>query len=170
MTTEAPVLDYVRDDWRAADSGASLRAAPKIFIFDRELHLLSRVESDADYVEGVRDSVRRLTSGDAQEFELRADGSLLRIVPLEGRLDGGYAVLIEGARERDSLQSCAKRYRLSARETEILRMLVQGLARQDIATRLGIGRTTVQSHVQKIGFKMGCSRRDEIVARALGMS
>jgi DNA-binding CsgD family transcriptional regulator len=169
MTTEAPSLNEVRDDWRAGDSASSLRAAPKILIFDRDLHLVSHVESDPDYVETVRESVRRFTSGDAQEFELREDGSLLRVLPLHGRLSG-YAVLIEGARERDSVQKCARRYRLSARETEILRMLVQGLARQEIAARLGIGRTTVQSHVQKIGFKVGCTRRDEIVARALGMS
>jgi LuxR family maltose regulon positive regulatory protein len=53
---------------------------------------------------------------------------------------------------------------LTAREIEVLRLIAEGGASRDIATRLGISYTTVRSHIRSIGAKLGVhSKRDAVV-------
>lgn len=52
---------------------------------------------------------------------------------------------------------------LSARETEVLRMLSEGLANKEIAYRLGISEHTVKFHVGSLFQKLNASSRTEAV-------
>jgi len=48
---------------------------------------------------------------------------------------------------------------LSPREQDVLHLLRQGLANRDIATRLGIGETTVKSHLRNVFERIGVADR-----------
>ena len=50
---------------------------------------------------------------------------------------------------------------LTERETEVLRRLGRGLANKEIAQTLGIGETTVKSHVKRILAKLGVQSRTQ---------
>ena len=52
---------------------------------------------------------------------------------------------------------------ITSRETEVLRMLAEGLVNKDIAARLGISEHTVKSHISSILDKLGASTRTEAV-------
>jgi len=56
---------------------------------------------------------------------------------------------------------------LTARETEVLRMLAQGRSNKQIAARLHISEHTVKFHVASILGKLGASTRTEAVSQAL---
>jgi DNA-binding NarL/FixJ family response regulator len=52
---------------------------------------------------------------------------------------------------------------ITARETDVLRMLAEGRVNKDIAARLGISEHTVKFHISSILAKLGASTRTEAV-------
>jgi NarL family two-component system response regulator YdfI len=52
---------------------------------------------------------------------------------------------------------------ITPRETDVLRMLAEGLVNKDIAARLGISEHTVKFHISSILDKLGASTRTEAV-------
>lgn len=52
---------------------------------------------------------------------------------------------------------------ITSRETQVLRMLAEGLVNKDIAARLGISEHTVKFHISSILDKLGASTRTEAV-------
>jgi NarL family two-component system response regulator LiaR len=71
-------------------------------------------------------------------------------------------VLVQGLKQPRS-----KTYNLTEREREILGLMVEGLANQDIAARLVISQSTVKFHVSNILSKLDVTSRTEAVALAL---
>lgn len=61
---------------------------------------------------------------------------------------------------------------LTERETEVLRLIAQGLANKEIAHRLGIAEKTVKSHVSAILAKLGVQSRTQaaLYAAQIGMT
>jgi len=57
---------------------------------------------------------------------------------------------------------------LTARETEVLELMVGGSTNRAIATRLVIAEDTVKSHVKQILRKLGVTNRAQAIARAAG--
>jgi len=55
---------------------------------------------------------------------------------------------------------------LSARETEILELIAQGLANRDIAARLGVTEKTVRNHINSIFAKLQVRTRAQAIVRA----
>jgi len=91
----------------------------------------------------------------------------VRVFPLLGILQT-YAVSIKPERGVTSAGSIAKRFALSARESEVVELLLTGGTNAEIARTLGIGETTVISHIRNVGLKLGCTKRSTMVARILG--
>jgi DNA-binding CsgD family transcriptional regulator len=60
--------------------------------------------------------------------------------------------------------------RLTPREREVLRLLADGLAPQQIAASLGITPKTVATHVEHIYTKLGVHTRARAVARAFRLA
>jgi DNA-binding NarL/FixJ family response regulator len=56
---------------------------------------------------------------------------------------------------------------LSARELDVLRLLVAGSSNKAIASQLGLSENTVKSHISHIFGKLGVQSRAEAVAAAL---
>jgi len=56
---------------------------------------------------------------------------------------------------------------LSQRETEVLKLMVEGLSNKEIADRLVIGVSTVRTHVEHILEKMAVSGRTEAAVKAM---
>ncbi len=59
-------------------------------------------------------------------------------------------------------------YGLSARESEILHLMVKGLIKKEIADRLNLSYHTVDNHLRKIYSKLQVHTRGGAVAKALG--
>ena len=55
---------------------------------------------------------------------------------------------------------------LSARESNILKLIAQGLSNKEIARTLAITPETVKSHVKHIFTKLGVEKRAQAVSRA----
>jgi DNA-binding NarL/FixJ family response regulator len=56
---------------------------------------------------------------------------------------------------------------LTERETEILKMVVEGKGNKAIANRLGLGEGTVKSHLRNIYRKLQVQTRTEAAAHAV---
>ena len=56
---------------------------------------------------------------------------------------------------------------LTARETEVLRLIAQGLPNKQIASQLGLGLRTVESHVSSLLGKLGVNSRTEAALYAV---
>ncbi|HXN78879.1 MAG TPA: LuxR C-terminal-related transcriptional regulator [Candidatus Dormibacteraeota bacterium] len=57
--------------------------------------------------------------------------------------------------------------RLTARETEVARLLATGYMDREIATMLGIGRRTVETHAANVRAKLGLKSRRELLRGAV---
>lgn len=57
---------------------------------------------------------------------------------------------------------------LSARELQIAVLKAQGFANKAIGRRLGISTLTVSTHIRRVYFKLGVSRRSALAARLAG--
>jgi DNA-binding NarL/FixJ family response regulator len=57
--------------------------------------------------------------------------------------------------------------RLTERETDVLRLVTEGLRNKEIATRLGISENTVKFHLKHILDKLQAQSRAEVAARAV---
>lgn len=90
------------------------------------------------------------------EFKLHGKRHNISCVPVSGAV---ICVLSPTNNETpQSLQS------LSPREREILALLAEGKNTAVVATRLGIGVSTVRTHVQKLRSKLGVRTRAAVVA------
>lgn len=76
------------------------------------------------------------------------------------------SLLNDAAPARENHQPAAHEH-LTPRETEVLRMLAEGLANKTIAWRLGISEHTVKFHVASVFAKLGASSRTEAVTLGL---
>ena len=59
---------------------------------------------------------------------------------------------------------------LTARESEILGLLTEGLTNKEIAQRLALSSRTVETHVARILAKLGVNTRARAVARAVSLT
>jgi DNA-binding NarL/FixJ family response regulator len=56
--------------------------------------------------------------------------------------------------------------KLTPREKEVLRLMAEGAASRDIASRLGISYTTVRTHIRSLGSKLGVHSKLEAIVKA----
>ena len=113
-----------------------------------------------------------LTSYDYPQYadaalRLGASGFVLKTAPISELLDaikraaaGGMAFGIRPGRASDVA-------RLSDRELEVVRLVVDGRSNDEIAARLGIGAKTVESHLRRLFERFDLASRTELATRAL---
>jgi DNA-binding CsgD family transcriptional regulator len=101
-----------------------------------------------------------------------ADGTwvVVRAAPLTtgSQAAAGYAVTLEAASADDLAPLLMRAWRLTRREREVARLVIDGLPTEDIASALFISVHTVRDHLKMIFGKMGVSRRQELVAALTG--
>jgi DNA-binding CsgD family transcriptional regulator len=66
------------------------------------------------------------------------------------------------------MQLARDRSRLTARESEVLNLVVEGLSAKEIAIRLRIAPRTVECHIDHLRAKTQCRNRAQLVAVAVG--
>jgi len=63
------------------------------------------------------------------------------------------------------LAACRERWKISARQAQVLEQLVGGASNKELSTALGCAVNTVENHVSALLHRAGCSSRAELVAR-----
>jgi DNA-binding NarL/FixJ family response regulator len=131
--------------------------APRVLIlttFDLDEHVYDALDAGASgfllkdaTAERLFDAVRVVASGEA----LLAPTVTRRLVAEFARLR---------VRRREPLAALRT---LTARETEVLRLIAEGLSNPEIATRLTVGEETVKSHVSRILAKLNLRDRTQAV-------
>lgn len=124
--------------------------------------VVTNYSSDADILGAVSAGAVGYLLKDADPAQL-VDG-VRAAARGETVLSGDVATRLMG-RLRDPGRS------LTARETEVLRLVADGLSNKDIAARLTLTEATVKSHLVHVFTKLGVGSRTAAVARAaeLGM-
>lgn len=115
----------------------------------------------------VYDALRAGAAGFLLKRSAAAD--LVQAVRLVARTDSllyPAAVRALAAEHARSHRTTALRARLTDREADVLRLMAQGLANAEIATRLDIGAATVKSHVAAVLAKLGARDRTQAVIAA----
>jgi DNA-binding NarL/FixJ family response regulator len=79
------------------------------------------------------------------------------------------AVAELGRLARQAREAASVRSTLTERELEILTLLARGLTVKQVATRLGIGPRTVETHIAKTYRKLGVRNRVQAVSRATAL-
>ena len=82
--------------------------------------------------------------------------------------DSGIAVIIEVAAPADRLAVFVRATGLSARETELVGLVVDGLDGKDVAARMFLSPHTVQDHLKSVFAKTSTRSRRELVALVRG--
>ena len=99
----------------------------------------------------------------------------LRVFTLKSHIANGagpsLAILLERNQRRSPhLRLVARKFRLTQRETEALKLLMQGHATKQIASRMDISPNTAKSFLRSIMFKTGACDRSGILAKILEIS
>jgi DNA-binding NarL/FixJ family response regulator len=104
----------------------------------------------------------------ATGFALRTDPALPQIVRTAAA--GGTAFgdgLAERVLDSTALAPTGPAPHLTERETEVLRLIVEGLTARQIATRLVLSPRTVENHVHRVLRKFGAPGRAALVRAAI---
>lgn len=107
-------------------------------------------------------------AGDHDPLALARTAAVLRdLLAAVERLQegGGQADVIP---EELTAAAPARAYSLTAREHEVLRLVVTGLSNRLVARRLGIAERTVKVHLHSVYRKLGVSGRAEAIVLMLG--
>lgn len=96
---------------------------------------------------------------------VRADHARWAIVEAS-RMEGvpnAIAVSVHGATAEDVLALVARAHGLTARERELVALVLEGLGTGQLAQRMFISRYTVQDHLKSVFDKLGVRSRRELV-------
>lgn len=120
--------------------------------------------------ETVRELTAAWSSGPAKATAAARPVSFLvvRTQPLAGPAGLFIGVRIDRFQPPNSLTGAASRFRISAREVQVLALLLDGNHLDQIAGRLSITSSTVQDHIKSMLDKTGSRNRSELIARVLG--
>ena len=129
---------------------------------DTAIVLLTEISDARSISRLLRSGVRAILSSESDEDDLLSaiyavhDGLVLLSAPTAESLAAVY-----GDQPLDVGDELSEE--ITSRETEVLRMLAEGLVNKDIAVRLGISEHTVKFHISSILDKLGASTRTEAV-------
>ena len=134
--------------------------APDVVLMDVRMPVMDGIRATARLQEAPRaPRVLVLTTFDLDEHVYdalapAASGFLLK------------DVIAEFARIRPRAPARGRLGELTPRETDVLRLLAEGLSNPELAERLGVGEETVKTHVSRILSKLGLRDRTQAVVMA----
>jgi DNA-binding NarL/FixJ family response regulator len=156
MDVRMPGMDGIEATRQLAASGAD---GPRILIlttFDLDEYVYDALRAGASgfllkdiTAERLFDAVRVIAAGDA----LLAPAVTRRLISEFAQLRG----------KPDAPSTTAALAALTPRETEVLRLVAEGLSNQEIATRLVVTEETVKTHVSRVLSKLGLRDRTQAV-------
>jgi two-component system, NarL family, response regulator DevR len=150
------LVDFRLTDGTGADAGTAIRQMRP----ETKLIFLTREDSDAARFAALEAGA----SGFIHKSRAAQDVvDAIRTVADGGNLftPRGIAQLISNRREIE-----AQLDRLTTREKEVLRLMAEGIASRDIASKLGISYTTVRTHIRSLGSKLGVHSKLEAIIKA----
>lgn len=115
-----------------------------------------------------REIERARAGGDHECTVLYLPRLLLHVAMLSGAGAPVYAAVFTAYAVRDPVRSAARRFALTPREAEVLRLLLSGLRAADIAERLALSERTVDDYVKSLRAKTGARTRSGMIATLLG--
>ena len=132
---------------------------------DSGLRLLTETAADAPAIIG-------LTAYDYPQYaeaalRLGASGFVLKTAPLAELLDAIRRVAAGGMAFSIRPRAGAGLARLSERELDVVRLVIDGRSNDEIGARLGIGPKTVESHLRRLFERFDLASRTELATRAL---
>lgn len=88
---------------------------------------------------------------------------------IAGKSNGTTAILLERVSSPEAtLYGICKRYKLTAREREVMGLLLQGRTSKEIAQEMSISPNTVKAFLRSAMTKMGVSTRAGLIGRIAG--
>ncbi len=100
-------------------------------------------------------------------LRLGASGFVLKTAPLAELLDAIRRVAAGGLAFSVRPRGSGSIDRLSERELDVVRLVVDGRSNDEIGARLGIGAKTVESHLRRLFERFDLASRTELATRAL---
>lgn len=185
-------LSFVKYRFMSAPSSILLknvafRMEEIVFLIDRDARVLVHNERLPEFAAGGRCSARRNFAdlldddggfrnclagliGKKMEFchlELvyRTDGRRIATDSyLSGIVDefGDLVGVLVVSREDKNILAFRERYRISARQMEIIRLILNGHSNADISDKLRIARRTTETHIRNVYAKLGIDNRIEL--------
>ncbi|MEV4413168.1 response regulator transcription factor [Catellatospora sp. NPDC049609] len=188
LLSAQPDLVVVGDAANGAEAVAEARRlGPDVVLMDVRMPVMDGLEATRRLAGGERPKVIILTTFDLDDYvyeALRAgaSGFLLKDAPAADlvhavRVVAGGEALLAPSVTRRLIAEFAARPRpdrprpvslasLTARETEVLRMIARGLSNQEIAAGLVLAEQTVKTHVSRVLTKCGLRDRAQAVVLA----
>jgi two-component system NarL family response regulator len=171
-------------DHRTSDSAALIAADPKVIVIDLDGQPTDVAASLAICVQAVPDAricvlsihlssemMQRCLANGAEAYIVKdvSPPELLRAVKT---VAGGQSYVdprvAGGLLRRRSLNSGKPDImELSARESEVLKLIAEGLANKQISARLHLSEKTVKNHVSRIFSKLNISARTQAAVHAI---
>jgi len=122
----------------------------------------------------LRDHLRRLEPGDEDAgeavvllFSPAGEPFSVHVVPVEGDgsagpVRGSLVTIREMGTDREAF---TRRYALSAREWQVVELVLRGYPNQEIASALGVTLATTKKHLTRIFDKVGVDSRAQLISR-----
>jgi DNA-binding NarL/FixJ family response regulator len=156
LRPDVVLMDFRLTDGTGADAGLGIRQVrPEI-----KLIFLTREDSDAARFAALESGASAFLHKSRAAAEVV---DAIRVVAGGGSLftPRTISALLNRRREAETQLE-----RLTPREKEVLRMMAEGAASRDIASRLGISYTTVRTHIRSLGSKLGVHSKLEAIVKA----
>lgn len=156
LSPDVVLMDFRLTDGTGADAGVAIRQVRP----QTKLIFLTREDSDAARFAALEAGASAFVHKSRAASEVV---DAIRVVAGGGTLftPRSIAVLISKRREVESQLE-----KLTPREKEVLRLMAEGAASRDIASRLGISYTTVRTHIRSLGSKLGVHSKLEAIIKA----
>jgi DNA-binding NarL/FixJ family response regulator len=180
-----PTMD-VAGDAQSIDEAALVKARPDVVLLDLDglpTGLVEALERCRELVPNAR--ICALTMRPAPEIMQRclaagADGYIVKDVTpselinavklvargetyVDPRVAGGWL------RKRSTNSRKADLNELSARETEVIRLIAEGLSNKEISVRLNLSEKTIKNHISRIFSKLNIYARTQAAVHAIKM-
>ncbi len=108
--------------------------------------------------------------GLVDSFAISADSSFDEFSQSQIALVSMLQNQVESILFESKLSKAVAAFSLSKRESEVLRLIVEGRSNSDISERLGVSVSTVKKHVYSIFNKAGVYSRTQLLSLVYGLS